>query len=233
MAKLWTKFGTSKYLSGNYSQVHDEDKQIIEICVKFLAKKKHVSHAMEVGTGPNLYPAILFAPHVSKLDLIEYSENNLDYLYKNIGDTGRDWHKYQVYMSKFDKEYKHDITKSIKRKSNIKKGSVYKLPANKYDLISMFFCAESITGHYPTFARACHSFLRSAKKGGLVIAAFMKQSKGYSVDGIRFPATQITARELETIFMPSMKEVAIVEISKSKHALRAGYEGMLLLVGEK
>lgn len=233
MARIWNKFGTESYVKNNYAQFHDEDKKILELCLGFLADKPKIHRAMEVGTGPNLYPAILLTPYAESIDLIEYSKSNLDYLLANLESAQGDWKPYLNFMSKHNKKYSSTVFKDLASKSNVKQGSIYTLPEKRYNLVSMFFCAESITGYYPTFARACHSFMRSAKKGGIVIAAFMQGSKGYKIDGINFPAVSIGVDELNKLFLPQLKNAQILEINKSKQALRAGYSGMLLVVGEK
>jgi hypothetical protein len=233
MKTNWNKFQSSAYVGINYSTIHEEDKQIINSLLIVFSGHKKLKKALEVGVGPNLYPAMVIMPYVENLDLVEYSKENVAYLVNNINNINQDWELFRKYLYARDKVYKPSIFKQLICKVRIKQGSIYTLPSNQYDLVSMFFCAESITDHYPTFARASYRFVRSAKKGGLVLAAFMEKSKGYTVAGVRYPAVSITKEKVYKIFKPILSDMEVINIRKSNKALRDGYSGMLLVVGNK
>lgn len=63
---LWNKFDPSVYIQDNYATIHDEDRKII--------------YKVDIGTGPNLYPAMLLLPYAEKIYCVEYSQNSIHVL---------------------------------------------------------------------------------------------------------------------------------------------------------
>ena len=121
------------------------------------------------------------------------------------------------------------MVENLERKVETKHGSIYELEENKYDLASMFFCAESITLERGEFVLACTKFIKSVKPGGHLVAAFMENSRGYEIKGIDFPAYPVDINLIKKIFQPKTNNLLITRIPLAEKPLRLGYTGMLLL----
>jgi len=72
-------------------EILPDDKQIMTSMIQGLKQLGIAPHSLEnvadVGTGPNLYPAMLLSPYIkpnTKLELLEFSPNRA-YLAKVIG----------------------------------------------------------------------------------------------------------------------------------------------------
>mgnify|MGYP001574548997 FL=1 len=146
----------------------------------------------------------------------------------------KNWLKFWNYIVNLDFAInKIILPKDLKKKVNIIKGSIYNLPKNKYDLASMFFCAESITDEYIGFVEICNNFINCVKPNGYIVAAFMKNSKGYSIADVKFSSVSIDSNDLQKIFKNKVNDLKIYIVPRAKKVLRPGYTGMLVLTGSR
>ena len=96
----------------------------------------------------------------------------------------------------------------------------------------MFFVAESITQREREFNLALTNFIGMLKPGAPFAAAFMRESRGYRVAGIDFPAVSITPVDVEHRLEPLVDYLEVLPVVSSK-PLREGYKGMILALGRK
>ncbi|MBI5733125.1 hypothetical protein HY967_04210 [Candidatus Jorgensenbacteria bacterium] len=232
-ANLWNKFDPYTYIQDNYATIHNEDREIIHRLLKFYASVGKMKLAVDVGTGPNLYPIMLLIPYVQKVYCVEYSTKNIHYLRDQLRSLDKNWYTFWDLIKSGSPEHQIDLLKHLKKKLIIKKGSIYDLESDTYDIASMFFCAESITDSYEQFRKACLRFMQSVMKNGYLVAAFMENSKGYEMKDIRFPAFPVDVSLIEKVFAPYTKNLKIEHIPVAKQPLRAGYTGMILLTAQR
>ena len=231
---IWEKFDPVTYVEDNYSYIHDEDKEIIEILVNYYKKIPILKKSIEVGCGPNIYPLMLALSKVTSIDAIEYSQKNISYLKSQFNKLDKNWLTFWNYIVNLNSAInKIILPKVLKKKVVIIKGSIYNLPKNKYDLASMFFCAESITNEYKEFVKICVKFLDCVKPEGHAVATFMENSKGYSISDVKFPSVSIDSSDLEKIFINKINDLKIYRVPRAKKVLRPGYTGMLVLTGSR
>src|SRR2546430_17725893 len=83
--------------------------------------------------------------------------------------------------------------------AKIEQASIYELPVAMWDVGTMFFVAESITGIRAEFELATKRFLQSLKPGAPFAAAFMRNSAGYEVGDVRFPAVAVTENDIRRV----------------------------------
>lgn len=231
--QLWTQFDPQKYLKNNYIQLHEEDKRIITLLAAFYQKVPRLKLACEIGVGPNLYPLMAALPVTKKIEAIDYTTNNLLYLRKQKIHIDAFWNIYWKLFQKESNRYYVDLKTNFQSKTIIRKGNIYSLPKERFDLSSMHFCAESITADKNQFVNACHRFIFSVKHNGYLVASFMENSKNYYVESTLFPSFPINKRILKQVFEPYTTNLVIHRIHKAKKALRQGYTGMLLLTAQR
>jgi hypothetical protein len=110
--------------------------------------------------------------------------------------------------------------------------SVFDLPQRAWGLGSMFFVADGITTDEEEFEAAVRSFLGSLTPGAPFMMAFMENSRGYDVSGVKFPAVEVTSESLAALLtrLP-VRGTDLLETDNSIRRLRPGYDAMLLATG--
>lgn len=231
---LWEQFNPVKYVSSNYRRIHDEDRQILKLLVHLYERNLTPGRrCLDVGTGPNLYPIILLLPYALFIDCLEFSKRNVTFLNDSIHTPQAHWYSFLRSMKAKCANYSFNLKEELTNKVRIHKGSIIDNKKGGYDVVSMFFCAESITNNSAEFVRVCNKFVQAARSGGALVAAFMERSSGYRIGKIDFPAYPVDAILLKLVFGPLCNKLKIHHIKKAKDPLRDGYTGMLLLTGIK
>ncbi|NEA25077.1 hypothetical protein [Actinomadura bangladeshensis] len=243
----WDEFESAAYVSQNYGGgILSEDMQIMRFVLAELRDLAFapgsLRAAADVGAGPNLYPGLLLAPYVATggvLELIDRSASNLRYLRDVIGggDGGRDaadaavWAGFEDHLRALGHR---TSVRQLRDVAAVRPGSIFELPAGRYDAVMSFFVAESITDDPAEFATALDSLLGSLKPGGLFITAHMIGSTGYSMKpGVCYPACELSMAEVEESYRPYGEFRSILTSPGPGEAVRAGYQGMAALVGRR
>ena len=232
----WDLFDSDAYFQRNYGSLRSDDAQIIDIVAKFFhdaAPPKWRTHALDVGSGANIYPALTMLPFASTFTLCERAHTNRDWLTNELDHPHESWQAFWRAISAGRAEYQK-ITEPIdllRHHSTVQKGSIFALEPNTYDLGTMFFVAESITTRMAEFERATQAFVRSLVPKAPFAAAFMRGSTGYSVGPNRFGACSVTEDDVERCLATEalIKDIQVVE----SHDLRDGYTGMIVATGRK
>jgi hypothetical protein len=111
--------------------------------------------------------------------------------------------------------------------------SVFDLPANTWELGSMFFVADGISSDEAEFEAAVRSFLGALRPGSPFLMAFMEGSTGYDVSGVQFPAVKITQDSLaELVDALPVTDASVLRTDNSVRPVRPGYDAMLLVTGQ-
>ena len=111
------------------------------------------------------------------------------------------------------------------------KGDIFNLGADEYDMGTMFFVAESITGREQEFKSAVRAFIRSLRLHAPFAAAFMKDSSGYQVGNVSFPAYSVDKPYIEQLLGPMARDVTVTVVESND--LRDGYDGMIVATGRR
>src|SRR5882757_5941781 len=81
----WDDFDADAYYAHNYLSVRDDDRQIIRsvrdhfACEYDEGRLRHGALGIDVGTGPNLYPALTMLPFCANVTLFERAQPNIDW----------------------------------------------------------------------------------------------------------------------------------------------------------
>ncbi|HET9893519.1 MAG TPA: SCO2525 family SAM-dependent methyltransferase [Streptosporangiaceae bacterium] len=241
----WNAFSSQEYWRRNYATVHPEDLEIIDRVSRFFLRafsdRRRVQCAVDVGSGSNLYPALLMLPWTDQILLTDYSEPNVSWLSGQVMGDGPewDWLPFWRELGKFKgydqiSEPQKQLRAACAPKpgsAGIERLSVFDLPAAKWQLGTMFFVAESITQEYSEFCAAISSFVRALQPGSPFAAAFMAGSRGYTVDRTSFPALQVTADDVCKRFTELGASELDVHLNRTSERVRPGYEGMIVATG--
>ncbi|MEU4237650.1 SCO2525 family SAM-dependent methyltransferase [Actinoplanes sp. NPDC026619] len=232
----WDVFDSNAYFAHNYGTLRWDDAAIIKIIADFFAANLHqqfIGHAIDVGSGTNLYPALTMLPYASRVTLYERAWTNRDWLSHSLEEPQPSWGQFWTAIAGGRHHYDR-ITKPLELladRAEVAKGNVFDLRPNRYDLGTMFFVAESITTRDDEFRRATRLFVNSLTPNAPFAAAFMRNSSGYVVGDKRFPACMVSEDDVRDALEPVARRVEIKTVDS--HDLREGYGGMMVATGRK
>lgn len=234
----WSQFEPEAYFEHYYGEPHPDDGCITAYATQALMHAQPQAEALavvDVGTGPNLIPFLSALPRAKSLTAWEYSQANLDWLGTELERSvlrpqwQHFWQEVRAVYAGSSFTLPDDPTRDLCTKAQFVQGSIFDLPAARWDAASMFFCAESITERMDEFESACASFVHCVRPGGTLAAAFLVGSGGYEVAGRRFPAIRLSATEIEAVFRRLCRCVEIRPIGIPGVEIRSGYSGALFL----
>lgn len=244
----WKDFDVIEYVTRKYGKtLLKEDRfiisKVIETVQKLDIKPGSLQTVADVGAGPNLYPAMLFAPLVKsksdggQIDLIEYSQANRAYVESILHGDGKPlvpesvWRKFEELMARESDLWEHALN-GVKEKARVVAGDIFELPTDYYDAISSYFVSESITEDMATCKKAVDSLINATKKDGFLMIAHMLGTQAWPAgEGTQFPAVPITVEDLHKMYDTKTK-VEIFETG-AKPDDPKGHYGMALVVGVK
>src|SRR5262249_53460844 len=151
---------------------------------------------IDIGTGPNLFPLFAALPVAKRLTVWEYAQSNIDWMRRELagGVLRGPWtHFWEVAGGGATT----NPIAALSAQTDIVQGSIFDLPARRWDAATMFFCAESITEQQQEFERACAAYAQCVRPGGVLAAAFLAGSRGYRVAEVDYPAVSVTPTTLE------------------------------------
>jgi hypothetical protein len=233
----WSKFDPESYVAHYYADPHPDDDEVVRrTCAALIegAAGRADLDVLDVGTGPNLFPLLAALPVARSVTAWEYAESNIAWLRREVtrAELRAPWlHFWEVARSV------HGIADAgaaapmagLRQKLNAVQGSIFDLPEANWDAATMFFCAESITARQDEFENACACFARAVRSGGMLAAAFLAGSRGYTVGEEDYPAVSVGAGELEAAFAGLASEINVARIGDREEEIRSGYSGMLFL----
>lgn len=241
----WNTFSPDAYWQHNYCRVLPEDREIIGLVSDFLGRaftdRPPAQRAIDVGSGTNLYPALLMLPWTEQILLTDYSESNVRWLHKQLDDDSDEW-SWQSFWDELQEAAGYQRISAPREKlrkacvdepgyAGIEPRSVFDLPRAQWDLGTMFFVAESITQDPGEFRRAVERFTGALTPDAPFAAAFMAGSKGYEVGNVEFPALWITADDVRQHLTDLGASRLSVELLEAGPLVRDGYEGMIVATG--
>ncbi|MDI1465184.1 SCO2525 family SAM-dependent methyltransferase [Catellatospora sp. KI3] len=229
----WDLFDSESYQQSNYATLHELDQIMIPLLAQFFDKRELPEHAraIDVGPGANLYPAMAMLPFAETITLWEYSSANVDWLRQEISGYRPSWDDFwQALVRSCDRYRDIRPAELLPRVVEIEKGSIFDLEEGRWDLGTMFFVAESITGMLEECAAATVKFVRSLRPGAPFVATFMEGSRGYVVGDQTFPAVEVTAQDVLGILRGVASDVTLYPV-QSPQLFRHGYDGMMLVTG--
>lgn len=233
----WDRFDSAWYHQHNYSRLRDDDRHIIKLVRDFFGHAYRRGRlgaglrGVDVGAGANLYPALSMLPFCKAVELLDFSESNIEWLMGQVVEYDQSWDEFWNALREED-QYRlvQDPRARLAEIARVEKANVFKLPEGRWDLGAMFFVAESLTGDRKEFSEAVQTFLRSLRPRAPFAAAFMKDSKGYPVGDEWFPAVAIDRPDVDDAMKPLTTGLRLYDVD-AWDRLRPGYDGMILATG--
>jgi NNMT/PNMT/TEMT family len=244
----WNDFPSQDYWHRNYKELQSADKEIIRLVGSFFSKTfrrhPHVHRAIDVGSGTNLYPALLMLPWAEHILLTDYSESNVRWLRSEVMDDEVAWTWQPFWRELQALEGYNQLSEPRKQlrmactgkgpKPTVEERSVFDLPSKQWQLGTMFFVAESITRDREEFEKAIASFVGALEPHSPFAAAFMKGSEGYPLgetDEVTYPALPVTAGDIRKHLIRLRVSKLSVKELETLQLVRDDYEGMIVATG--
>jgi NNMT/PNMT/TEMT family len=241
----WKRFSPDNYWHRNYRELQAEDQEIMALVSDFFihafAARPPARRGIDVGSGTNLYPALLMLPWTDQILLTDFAPGNVRWLSHQLADDGAGWTWRRFWHELQEAEGYREIgaprmqlREACVREpgyAGVERCSVFDLPQARWEVGTMFFVAESITEDPEEFRGAIARFAGALKPGAPFAAAFMAGSYGYAVAGIRFPALPITPDDVRLHFTELGANELSVEPLRTSPRVRHGYEGMIVATG--
>jgi hypothetical protein len=242
----WNDFSSQDYWRHNYQEMQPVDQEIIHQVSAFFihafGDRRPAQRAIDVGSGPNLYPALLMLPWTEQLLLSDYSAGNVRWLRRHVADDDEGPWTWQPFWGELRElqgynrigEPRKQLREACDGKSEhagIAQHSVFDLPRAQWQLGTMFFVAESITEDPKEFRNAVGCFVGALQPGAPFAATFMAGSDGYPVGDISYPALQITPDHVTQCLKKLGVSEFSVELTQTEDLVRPGYEGMIVATG--
>ena len=241
----WYKFSAQDYWRRNYRELQEEDHEIIGRVSRFFihafADRPLARRGVDVGSGTNLYPALLMLPWTDQILLTDFSASNIRWLRHQLADDSPEWTWLPFWREMREakgynvvdrpRELLREACTSEPGFAGIEQCSVFDLPKAQWDLGTMFFVAESITEMPEEFRAAVARFVGALTPGAPFAAAFMAGSDGYPVARAVFPGLRITPEDVMRHLTVLGAREPSVELLKTSHRVRDGYAGMIVATG--
>ena len=225
----WDRFDTDGYLADNYATMHAFDEGIIRALAPYYRSlaPRSLTRSLDVGTGPNLYPLMLAAAASRRLEALDHSAANVAHLCSVVqGGAAPSWQPFWALCRELVPDLPTDLDQVL-RGVQVRQGAVQELPPASYDLVSMFFVAESVTGDREEFATLCAGFAAAAAPGGHLVAAFMAGMPSYRLGGRTWPSVPVDEADVARVLGPLIRDLRVWRLPPDP-TLPYEHDGVLL-----
>jgi NNMT/PNMT/TEMT family len=224
----WDRFDPDSYHMVNYQPLQAADHKIlVHLRTAFINAGVTNGRGLDVGTGANLYPSFAMLPFCSTIDMREYALPNVEWLRTRMEKDDDSWIDFWNVLAE-EPAYQSVQPSDLRHRAVIGHGSIFDLEPGRWDIGTMFFVACSISEDMTEFDQAVRHFVRALKPGAPFATAYMLGSTGYDVNGVHFPAVELTAEDVENSLRPLSDQLEILVIDP---LVRPGHTGMALATG--
>ncbi|MPY40094.1 methyltransferase [Streptomyces phyllanthi] len=245
----WAAFDPRAYIDHNYRDLLNADAEILErvrdhFSNHFRENFERPVLGIDVGAGANLYPALSMLPWCREITLFERAPANVAYLRSQRDRFDDHWDSFWELLrqEKAYEEIHTDRRDRFRKAVRVRSGDLFDLTRRnliglrpdmgRWQIGTMFFVAESLTGSYTEFRRAVECFMLALAPGAPFAAAFMEGSSGYDVGNQHFPACNVSESQVYDI-LKLYGKVDIWRLGESSHMVRPGHTGMILVCGHR
>jgi hypothetical protein len=233
----WDQLDPCRYHDENYGKLREDDRQILRLMSHHFRSRSDPAprkvYGVDVGTGSNLYPALAMLPFCDRITLIDHSPASVRWLSHETEAAHDDWDPFWRQLESDPLYAGVDPWPELRHKTTVVEGDVLRPLDGSWDIGTMMFVAESITGDMSEFRLAIKNFLGSLKPGAPFAMAFMAGSEGYTVADKWFPSVPVGSRDVTDAIGDVAKFEPIEIPIPDEGPLRDGYEGMILALGVK
>jgi hypothetical protein len=255
LIESYQAFEPTSYLQEYYSNVSQENYELLSFFAEAYATVPKESIMLELGGGPGIYSLISASRHVREIHFSDYLEQNRNAVKTWKKGTGyvQLWQGFFEAALQIEGEADLNIFKIMEREELLREkittfhvsdafqsdpvGPSYR---GYYDVVAANFVAESITTSMNTWETLVRNICSPLRDGGTLILSSIQGAEYYCINGKHFPAVPISQQDVLRVlthigFHPDNIEMVLIpaEASDPDDAHYQGYEGMILIRAQK
>lgn len=202
------KFGGREYLKDYYSSLYWMEKRILKFLHEFYRTLPNYQsyQLLELGGGPTISHLLSSSGKMETIVFAEFLRVNRAEIKKFLANdvTSFNWQKYLFYAAKLEKIKPRQIAERIRAKvtkvipCDLNKPRPIALK-QKFDVVSVNFCPESITDSQVKFAGYFKKIASYVKPAGWLVMCLLRKSNYYPVGKLLFPACYVDAPMLKRL----------------------------------
>ena len=231
-------FSPKDYLKEYYSAVEKENAFLLDFFHTTYYKFPKNGSLIEIGGGPTLYQLISASEVVKDITFTEFHPANLEACkaWLEKGKSAFDWSPFLEYVKNLEGINDIDILEKRMREKIIRlipcdlfsENPIWK--KEKFDIMSINFCAESITNTQKDFEKVMKNSLSLLKDGGHLVMTSLEGANYYRVGKRNFPAYPITESYLLNFFKKN--NFSIINTSKISAENNRDYTGIIAVLAK-
>jgi hypothetical protein len=205
--KKWDPY---TYLNDYFTDI-PEFEDTIRFIIQTL-RGKFYDEAIDIGCGPTVCYWSAVSNFCNHIDIADYKKPNLDAIHDWVnGKNTFDWSHYSGLALKYNNILatpKSIHTYETRAKAKLRDAyicDVFTSPVIKeqkqYDLVSTFYCADSITKNKEEWSMAMTNICSLVRPNGTVIGGAMEKCSFYSVGNMRYPSANLTVSDIRDYFV--------------------------------
>jgi hypothetical protein len=232
----WDRWPVRQYISEFYAELHAADAAVIDHHSAHYRRLPpgSVGRSLEFGAGPNLYPLMLAAACSRQIDAREPSSASVAYLRQQLTE-GPDatWQPFYDRCRAGNPDLPATLTEAL-AKVRVVPGDGLRVQPGTYDLASMHFVAEGVSEAEIEFRAFCLTFIRSVRRGGHLVAAFVENMPSYRLaGGPQWPAYPVDMDRVRAAFADHTEDLSIDRIDSDPTLPDYGDSGIVLLTARR
>lgn len=199
-----------------FRELHSYDESIIRIVADFFTdantRSRPPIRGIDIGTGVNLYPALLMLPFASEIVLYEKSFHRRQWLGAQLPRPDESWLEFwsAIRGERLPYQSIKDPFDLLGQRARVAKGNIFSLRPNQFNIGTMLFQAELITTRDDEFERAVQSFVSCLVPRAPFAAAFMRNFSGFfTSDRKAVPTCTVDERDVRRVLEPVATDVRI------------------------
>ncbi|MFC9679495.1 SCO2525 family SAM-dependent methyltransferase [Streptomyces sp. NPDC056948] len=238
----WESFEPHDYLTSNYLVMNPNDASIIakvrdHFSDHFQGRRgRQRCEGIDIGSGPNLYPALVMLPWCDHVSLFDVSPANVHYLTEQLPSYDALWDQFWDLLSSHQ-AYQPEAgpRSSFRAAVTVDAASIFDLRScsGRWSMGTMFFLAESITMTPEGFRDAVACFMNALQPGAPFAAAFMEHSSGFRIGADHFPAHDVDEGQVRDALVDHAEDLSIHRWERADGLIHSGHTGMLLACGRR
>jgi hypothetical protein len=240
------QFDPRAYRNEYYSQIQGENLSLLKFFADAYEDMTESQSLLEFGGGPTVYQLISAAAKVGEIHFLDYLDRNLQEVrhWSSEQEGEFDWDPFIAEALKIEGVPSDTEAVTVRKQLMRKKivaflrgDAFYSDPAGpehrgKYDIVSMNFVADSITGSRQEWAAIYNNVSSLIKPDGVLVTTALTGAEYWKLGDQVFPAVQIDETDMKRLLESLRFEVLILRTIESEEQDHTspnfeGYTGMV------
>lgn len=181
---------------------------------------------LDLGSGPTVHRLAPFVTAATEIEVADFDPRNREHVeaWLRGSDSALPWEKF--FGLTLELEGGETDSGAIHRRQKLLRERISRTrhcdlrkeeplgAANRYDLVTSFFCADSITASKERWREFVARVLRLVKPGGRIVMTALAESEGYPIGDLMFPSPTLSEADLEQALLTHSFDPATLEIER-------------------